>query len=228
MKKVLLVVSVMLVIVGCQSKEKKMVEKEKEDFELLYYYEEDKIRPIVEEEKTVEELVEEIVLEELGFTSDNTQYKEKGVLRGQGIFIESAIRDGSRVPNVSAVPYTERNERDRTKEMTEKEQRQEFARIMLQREEVLERQYATDGDEKERLIMELEKRLVEQGGYKDENGNWQFGEEDLGEDIEYYKGEQEEKRKKESDELKIKEIEKKEREYERREREIERLKKDKE
>lgn len=200
MKKGLVVLGlVSILLVGCNSEEKKMVLQEKESFQLLYNYEEDKVRPIVEEEKTPEELVEEIVLEGLGIETDTTKYKDAGVLKGQGIFIESAVREGSKIPNVSAVPISEREAWNSDKYLEEKYAREGYARIMLQREKMLEKQYAEDTNEKARLIAELQKRLDGQEGEGTEEGkeNWDAEDKYEQDKIDELKGKELEKQKEE-------------------------------
>lgn len=169
-----IVVGLVGVLSGCTSaEEKKIVEEEKRDFNLLYRYEDDKLRPVVEKEKTPEELVEEIVLEELGMDTGGETYKEYGVLKGQGLFIESAIREGTTIPRVSAVPYKERKLIRGKDEVSEQKKKEEFAELITKREEVLKEQYLKDKDEKQWLLDELQRRLEkqEQGNFEKEDGS---------------------------------------------------------
>lgn len=159
---VLLMVCGVLVLTGCQSKEEKQVKKEKEEFQLLYEYEEDKVRPVVMKEKTPEELLEDIVMEELGMETDTDSYKERGVLKGQGIFVESAIREGSEIPQVSAIPLDKRNEKESNDVASEEKKKKEFDELMAQRRKLLESQYENDAKDKKALLSELEKRLERQ------------------------------------------------------------------
>lgn len=158
----LVILGSVLLLSGCKTKEEKIVEQEKEQFNLLYDYETDKLRPVITKEKTPEQLIQDIVMEELGLNTGGRKYKEHGVLKGQGIFIESAIRDGTSIPNVSAIPYVDRvTERDYTEE-TEQEKKALFAKLMAQRETILQGQYDDEDKTRQTLIAELEKRIEDQ------------------------------------------------------------------
>ena len=159
---ILLMACGVLVLTGCQSKEEKQVQKEKKEFVLLYEYSEDKVRPVILQEKTPEELVEEIVMEDLGMDAGKGIYKERGVLKGQGVFVESAIREGAEIPQVSAIPVEERDKVDSNDEENEARKKRDFEKLQSQRRQLLKSQYENDGDDKEVLLAELKKRLEQQ------------------------------------------------------------------
>lgn len=163
LKTMAIVGGLLMVLSGCQSKEVKLIEAEKKEFNIVYGYEEDKLRPIVEKEKTVEELVEEIVLDSLGLSTGQDTYKEYGVLRGQGVFVESAIREGAGIPQVSAVPLENRGkEPEDNTELVDRLQMEEYLRLEAQRKGILHKQYQQDEDDIKAIVSELEKKVAQQ------------------------------------------------------------------
>src|SRR5699024_2805297 len=154
----------LLVLSACGSEESKEVQKAKEDFKVLYSYEESKIMPVINEEKTSEELAQEYLEDKIGLNSESedTRYKEQGVKEDQGIFVESAIYEGNQIPNVTAMSEETRERLKNDREDRSLEQREEeYAELKADRQKILEEQYADDNTNKE-LVEDEIKNLVEE------------------------------------------------------------------
>lgn len=157
----LLMIGTVIFLAGC-GEEKKVVEQAKEDFRILYEYEEDKIRPVLDGDMTEEELARKYLLHRLELEEDEPIYKERGVLKEQGIFIESAIHDGGSVPNITAITQEEAdadnsNRVDRS--LLKKEN--EFKELSKSRLKVLENQYDTDNTGLLELEEEIKRQVIE-------------------------------------------------------------------
>lgn len=162
----------LLVLSACGSEESKEVQKAKEDFKVLYSYEESKIMPVINEEKTSEELAQEYLEDKIGLNSESedTRYKEQGVKEDQGIFVESAIYEGNQIPNVTAMSEETRERLKNDREDRSLEQREEeYAELKADRQKILEEQYADDNTNKE-LVEDEIKNLVEEYEQDSEEG----------------------------------------------------------
>lgn len=163
MRKVLigLMVGSIIFIAGC-GEEKKIVEEAKNDFRVLYEYEEDKIRPVLDDEMTEDELAEKYLLTRLELEEDEPIYKERGVLRDQGIFVESAIYDGGSVTNISAMSReTAEILRGERKDRSLEKKENEFKELAESRQEVLSDQYDTDNTGLQELEDEIKRQVTE-------------------------------------------------------------------
>lgn len=89
-------------LVGCSSEEKVARAEVRENFEIVDTYDYDLVKVVVDDEKTPEELAKEILLDEMGLTSnDLDHYESYGISSNNGIFVNAAILDGSALPTVS-------------------------------------------------------------------------------------------------------------------------------
>lgn len=159
-----LVIVVAVLLFGGESDEEKAYNREREEMTILYGYEEDKVRPVVAKEKTVDELVEEIVYAELKIDDGSAGYKEYGVLKNQGIIIESALYSGGDLPQVSALSKELITETGETmQDKLRAEQVQEFYyRIQDNLSEKLNKRYEEESSDSEKLLAELKARLEKQ------------------------------------------------------------------
>lgn len=90
-----------VVLVGCSSEkeEQKLVI---ENFELVDTYDYDKVKVVVEDEKTPEELAYDVLMDTMGLSNEQSVgYKEVGIDEGNGVFINAGILEGNTIPNVS-------------------------------------------------------------------------------------------------------------------------------
>lgn len=179
----LIVVGGLMVLSACGGKDlKKGVEKAKKDFEILYTYEESKIMPVIKEEKTPEELAKDYLQDRIGLSDgENPEYKEQGVLRDQGVFIESAIYDGEKIPNITAMSQETKDRIKNDREDRSLQRRiDEFEELEMQRAKVLNEQYKEDNTKKDFVEDEIRKRVEE---YKQdaEEGTDESVEEDIDE-----------------------------------------------
>ncbi|KTF59782.1 MULTISPECIES: hypothetical protein [Bacillus amyloliquefaciens group] len=160
----LLVLSAVSVLLSaCESDEEKEIREAKGKFKVLYTYDEDQTRPIVEKKKTVEEMAQDIMLKDVGLDTGIVRFKKKGVAKNQGVFIESAIRDGDKIPKVSAMSKEDADKLkvDNGDEFAE-EKKKEFADLRKQRKKVLKDQYKDDSKEEKELEKELKKAVEDQ------------------------------------------------------------------
>lgn len=165
--KMVLLLTVLL-LVGCNNEEKEIVRTAKEQFRVLYDYEEDKIRPVLEKDLTEEELARKYLLTRLDLEEEEPIYKERGVLPEQGIFIESAIYEGGNIPNITAMSAEtaeglSKINNTRTQERLEKE----FKELSEKRQEVLEKQYASDNTGIKDVEEEIRRKVTE---YEQDHG----------------------------------------------------------
>lgn len=174
------IVGVLLTLAGC-GEEKKVVEQAKNDFRILYEYEEDKIRPVLDGDMTEEELARKYLLLRLELEEEEPIYKERGVLKEQGIFIESAIYDGGSVPNITAITQEEADAGDSNRvdrSLIKKEN--EFKELSASRQKVLEDQYDTDNTGLMELEEEIKRQVIEKeqdAGELDESVEVEYEEE---------------------------------------------------
>lgn len=90
------------ILAGCSSEEKIARAEVRENFEIVDTYEYDQVKVVVDDEKTPEELAKEILLDEMGLTSNDLDHFENyGISSNNGIFVNAAILDGSALPTVS-------------------------------------------------------------------------------------------------------------------------------
>jgi len=150
-------------LTACQSsEEREIVAKAKEDFKVLYTYEEDRIRPVIEKKKTPKELAEDYLLTSLGMSEDDFKYSERGVLPSQGIFVTSGIYEGSDIPNIAAISQKEADKANNEKgELYAERKREEFEKLRKEREKYLEQQYAEDNSERDRIESEIKRQVTE-------------------------------------------------------------------
>lgn len=157
----ILIVSIPIFLTGC-GEEKKAVAKAKEDFKVLYTYDEDRIRPVLEEEKSTEELAEEYLMSRMGMNEGEPTYSERGVLENQGVFVESGIYEGTKIPNVSALSEEDRKKaQENNQDVFAEEKADEYDELKKERQKVIDNQYAEDNSEREYIEDEINRQVKE-------------------------------------------------------------------
>lgn len=98
----LLVLATTLFLVGCSNEEVEERKQARVNYEILDTYEYDRVKVVVEEELTAAELATETLREKVGLTTGGVlKYSQVGIAEGLGIFVETAISDGSVIPTKS-------------------------------------------------------------------------------------------------------------------------------
>lgn len=131
---------------------------EKEAFVLMYSYEEDLVRPVLEEELTIDELVEVIVSEQLGAGAKPTTFSKGTIREDLGLFVESGIIEGGVVPQISALSKDAKQSMNREKDSTYMENL--FAEITKKKREAIASYHDTSVDDTTLLLQELKERLA--------------------------------------------------------------------
>lgn len=87
-----------LVLVGC--KQESQAQLMVENFNIVDPYDYDKIKVVVEEQKTPEQVARDILQEEMGLDiTPQEHYDEYGLSPTNGLFVNSAILEGSEIPS---------------------------------------------------------------------------------------------------------------------------------
>ncbi|MBX9158262.1 hypothetical protein [Bacillus cereus] len=154
--------AVSLSLAACDSDEEKAVKAQKKDFKVVYDYDYDSTRVVVEKEKTVEELAKDMMLQNVGLDTKEKRFAAVGVEKEQGIFIESAVRDGDAIPKVSAMTKEQIAELNQQDDGFAEKKKQTFEKLKEQRQAVLSKQYEDDKVETKKLEDDLKKKVAEQ------------------------------------------------------------------
>lgn len=97
-----------LILVGCTDEELEVRKQERVNYTILDTYEYDRVKVVVEDELTAEELATETLRSKVGLTTGGIlKYGEVGISENQGVFIETAIADGSVIPTKSGFSDSE-------------------------------------------------------------------------------------------------------------------------
>lgn len=87
-----------LVLVGC--KQESQAQLMVENFNIVDPYDYDKIKVVVEEQKTPEQVARDILQEEMGLDiTPQEKYDEYGLSPQNGLFVNSAILEGPEIPS---------------------------------------------------------------------------------------------------------------------------------
>lgn len=93
-----LLLFLILVLVGC--KQESQAQLMVENFNIVDPYEYDKIKVVVEEQKTPEQVARDILQEEMGLDiTPQEHYDEYGLSPKNGLFVNSAILEGPEIPS---------------------------------------------------------------------------------------------------------------------------------
>lgn len=142
-----------------ETKKERVIREHKEDIQILLSYEEDLLKPVLVEEKTVEQLVEDIVREQMGVGATPSAYSSSSVREGLGLFVESAIIDGGDIPQIAAIS---RAERDALKNRNNEAYIQDlYDKIVTRKQEVIATYRESSVDENALMLQELKERLAE-------------------------------------------------------------------
>lgn len=88
-------------LAGC-SNEKEEQKLTIQNFDIVDTYEYDKVKVVVEEEKTAEELAYDVLMDTMGLANNQEDgYKEVGINEKNGVFINAGILEGNQIPKVS-------------------------------------------------------------------------------------------------------------------------------
>ena len=89
------------ILAGC-SNEKEEQKLTIQNFDIVDTYEYDKVKVVVEEEKTAEELAYDVLMDTMGLANNQEDgYKEVGINEKNGVFINAGILEGNQIPKVS-------------------------------------------------------------------------------------------------------------------------------
>lgn len=162
-----LVTLMSIALVACSS-EKEEQKLTIENFDLVDTYQYDKVKVVVEDEKTPEELAYEVLMDTLGLTSDQQDsYKEVGISDTNGVFVNAGILEGSNIPNVSGFSAEQAAMLDNEKDKSESMKIEEFQKLQESRERkvsVYDEEKSLEDTKKriERAAKEQEIRIQEQ------------------------------------------------------------------
>lgn len=129
----------------------------KDSFVLMYGYEEDLMRPVLEEELTLDELVEVIVSEQLGAGAKPTTLSKGTIRKDLGLFVESGIIEGGIVPQISALSKDVKESMNR--EQSSEYMERLFAEISKNKREAIANYRDTSVDDTTLLLQELKSRM---------------------------------------------------------------------
>ncbi|PGT89931.1 hypothetical protein [Bacillus thuringiensis] len=147
---------------ACDSDEEKSIKEKKKSFQPIYSYDYDETRVIVEKKKSPQDLAKEMMLENVGLDTKVQRYAKKGVEKDQGVFLESAVRDGDKIPKVSAMSKQDIEALKQKDDGFEEKKKQTFEKLKEQRQAVLSKQYEDDKVDVQNFEKELKKKAEEQ------------------------------------------------------------------
>lgn len=97
----LLLLTPVLILAGCGDKEEQQ-RLTIQNFDLMDTYDYDKVKVVVEDKKTSEELAYDVIMESMGLANNDTEgYKEVGISESNGVFINAGILEGDKIPTLS-------------------------------------------------------------------------------------------------------------------------------
>lgn len=153
----LLAVAIFLIACGKESEAKIMVE----NFNIVDPYDYDKIKVVVDEEKTPEQVARDILQEEMGLnTQPKTNYDEYGISPKNGLFVNSAILDGPEIPDTPGFDINLYLGQKGTDTAVEDYIYTKYDELQQRRESVLAQN--TETRQVQDIAEDLQKRLAEQ------------------------------------------------------------------
>ena len=166
----------LLVLSGCKDEELEERRVARIDYEILDFYDYDRVKVVVEDEKTAEELANEKLREKVGLTdTSDYSYPEVGIASSQGIFVETAIADGPVLPTLHGFSIQDADLINNTGIVEWESRLQEsYDKLIGTRQqdlEVLQENFDSQADliaEIEREAEEQRKRIEEQKKAKEE------------------------------------------------------------
>lgn len=133
-KLVFVLLTPLLVLFGCSDK-KEQQRLTIQNFDLIDTYEYDKVKVVVEEEKTPEELAYDVLMESMGLVdSEEEGYKEVGINEKNGVFINAGILEGNRIPKVSGYAARDIAQVNSGQEQSESVKLEHFQELQKNRE----------------------------------------------------------------------------------------------
>lgn len=134
LKGLLIVLMPLLILVGCSDEEEQQ-NLTIQNFELVDTYEYDKVKVVVEDEKTSEELAYDVLMETMGLTTnENEGYKEVGISENNGVFINAGILEGNQIPKVSGYSVSDIAQVNSGQEQSESVKLEHFQELQKNRE----------------------------------------------------------------------------------------------
>lgn len=133
-KKIMLFTVPLIALAGC-SDEKEQQRLTIQNYEIIDTYEYDKVKVVVEEEKTPEELAYDVIMETMGLTaSGQVGYKEVGIDEDNGVFINGGILEGDKIPKVSGYSSADAVDINSGSEQSETVKLEQFKELQKNRE----------------------------------------------------------------------------------------------
>lgn len=162
-KKNLLLLTIPFILGACGNEEVEQRKQTRVTYDILDTYDYDKVKVVVEDEKTPAELAEDMLRARVGLSTGGViTYPDKGILEGQGVFVETAIADGDVIPTVSGFSDAEKEVINNNSDGEwESQLAESFGRLEQGREKSLA-SINNSVDEAADLTSEIEKAAQEQ------------------------------------------------------------------
>lgn len=123
----------LLILVGCGDDEEQRLTIQ--NFDIIDTYEYDKVKVVVEDEKSPEELAYDVLMDSMGLKSNQEEgYKEVGISESNGVFINAGILDGNKVPKVSGYSASDVVQVNSGQEASESVKLEKFQELQQNRE----------------------------------------------------------------------------------------------
>lgn len=123
----------LLILVGCGDDEEQRLTIQ--NFDIIDTYEYDKVKVVVEDEKSPEELAYDVLMESMGLNNNQSEsYKEVGINEGNGVFINAGILEGNKIPKVSGYSASDVVQVNSGQEESESVKLEKFQELQQNRE----------------------------------------------------------------------------------------------
>lgn len=133
-KNVLWLIVPALVLAGCSDEEEQQ-RLTIQNFDIIDTYDYDRVKVVVEDEKTPEELAYEVLMDSMGLNSSQQDgYREVGIDEGNGVFINAGILEGNRIPTVSGYSAEDVMQVNNGQEQSEAVKLEQFQELQRNRE----------------------------------------------------------------------------------------------
>src|SRR5699024_3000759 len=170
----------LLILGGCGN-EKEQQKLNIQNFDIIDTYDYDKVKVVVEEDKTPEELAYDVIMESMGLSNNQEEgYREVGISEDNGVFINAGILEGSQIPKVSGYSsedlaqvnsWSEQSDTVKLEQFKEIQKNREYKVSVYDEEEVMketaERIRQASKEQEIRKQEQLEQREEQQQGQSD-------------------------------------------------------------
>lgn len=158
-----------LILVGCSGED--VTERnraERHNYEILFTYDYDQVRPVIEEDKSVNEIWKDMQLESLGILESDTVFPKQGIDEENGVFVMAGVQDGDGIPEL---PYLTESDVNSGKEMSDvfaERRKEELSELLKQRQEVIKKNETklTEQEEKNKVAFENEVKKQKENAEK--------------------------------------------------------------